>query len=89
MQPDSFAPLLKYLGAPNVAYPHTHASSKKNATRAVLQFEADRFSSYTRVVERVYDIYEMDYRALGYKRSKDDDAAFVMHIFEFLGEECF
>ena len=47
------------------------------------------FSSYTRVVERIYDIYEMDYRALGYKRSKDDDAAFVMHIFEFLGEECF
>ena len=59
----------------------------KNVTRAVLQPEADRLSKYTQVVERIHDIYDMDYRALGYERSTEENAVSVMQVFDTLGEE--
>ena len=91
VEQESFAPLLKYWGAPYVAFPRTHASMRqgKNVTRAVLQPEAGRLSKYTQVVERIHDIYDMDYRALGYERSTEENAVSVMQVFDTLGEECF
>jgi hypothetical protein len=91
VQPDSFAPLLKYWGVPYVAYPHTHASGRhgNDNSRAVPQPDADRLSKYTEVLERIYDLYDMDYRALGYDRRTEVDVALVMSVFEYLGETCF